>query len=718
MKQETHKWNFFTAGGTPQPKIENAEDLRAIASLDCKFWATLACPVEGVDIDKRTLTILDSDSDGRIRREEVVAACEWVCSVLKDANSVFDSNENLPLANIDDSSACGARILAASKRVLQALGKSDAMFISPADFAKPEVIFKDSIFNADGVIVPTSSSDEKLSALIKDIVAVKGSKSDRSGEAGVDAGLVSAFFDELSAWNAWRAEGGDASILDAADAFSAFKLVEEKIDDFFVRANVLKYDSDALDSVNPSAEKLAEILSKPISESEQELARLPISRVVSPCLVLGENINPAWKSAMEDFSNLVVKAALGEVKSEISAEQWAKIKAFFARRQAWLAKKPATAIEGLGEVRIAEISALENARADLEGLIAQDSSATEFDGVEDAEKLVRFNAYLAKFLENFVNFKRFYTTTDGAFECGKLCIDRRVCELCIPVADSVRHAKFAPFGGMYMLYCLCKRKGEADRQIAAAVTAGDCDNLMVGRNGVFYDKNGKDWDATVTAIVANPISVSQAFFSPYKRFSNWLTTQISKRAAAADKSMGEEISKSATDPKKKVDVGTVAALGVAVSGLTAAFGLIIDKIFNLGMWLPLGIVGIILAISLPSMILAAIKLRARNLAPILDANGWAVNASAKIGFPLGAKLTETTLKSSSMLRNCLIFVAFLLIGCGVAFWASSKIKAEKEKPVATAQADAVQLKAGQVKTEQVKVPAPTSATPPPEPAKK
>jgi hypothetical protein len=35
-----------------------------------------------------------------------------------------------------------------------------------------------------------------------------------------------------------------------------------------------------------------------------------------------------------------------------------------------------------------------------------------------------------------------------------------------------------------------------------------------------------------------------------------------------------------------------------------------------------------------------LKLRKRNLGPILDANGWAVNAKAKINVPFGKSLTQ------------------------------------------------------------------------------
>jgi hypothetical protein len=59
------------------------------------------------------------------------------------------------------------------------------------------------------------------------------------------------------------------------------------------------------------------------------------------------------------------------------------------------------------------------------------------------------------------------------------------------------------------------------------------------------------------------------------------------------------------------------------------------------MWMPFGLVALLLAISGPSMIIAYLKLSQRNIGPILDANGWAVNAFARINVPFGGALTQT-----------------------------------------------------------------------------
>ena len=52
------------------------------------------------------------------------------------------------------------------------------------------------------------------------------------------------------------------------------------------------------------------------------------------------------------------------------------------------------------------------------------------------------------------------------------------------------------------------------------------------------------------------------------------------------------------------------------------------------------IVSILLLISGPAMVMAWMKLRRRNIAPLLNANGWAVNAASKISIPFGETLTD------------------------------------------------------------------------------
>jgi hypothetical protein len=273
------------------------------------------------------------------------------------------------------------------------------------------------------------------------------------------------------------------------------------------------------------------------------------------------------------------------------------------------------------------------------------------------EKMILFRRDLVRLVRNFVNFSEFYGQRRAIFQAGTLYLDGRSCSLCLPVEDAAKHATVAGLARAFLVYCDCTRPAGEKRSIVAVVTGGGTDNLMVGRNGVFYDHKGNDWDATVTRIIENPINIRQAAWAPYKRFVRMIEEQVAKRASAADeearqktraaatqtvhadKTKAEEAAEKKPEPKK-IDVGTVAAIGVAVAGMATFLSSILATFLGLGMWMPVGALGLLLAISGPSMLIAWLKLRQRNVGPILDANGWSVNALAKINIPFGSALTK------------------------------------------------------------------------------
>jgi hypothetical protein len=198
------------------------------------------------------------------------------------------------------------------------------------------------------------------------------------------------------------------------------------------------------------------------------------------------------------------------------------------------------------------------------------------------------------------------------------------------------------------------RKGSGEKlSIVAAFTGGDSDNLMAGRNGIFYDRAGRDWDATITKIVDNPISIRQAFWSPYKKLVRMIEERAAKQAAEADATSTAQLTAVANAPiapaapaapaapsKTAFDPSVIALISLALGSLDAAGVSILVFLGKFEAWqIPLVIVGIMLVISSPSMAIAWLKLRNRNLGPILDANGWAVNAKARMNVPFGGALT-------------------------------------------------------------------------------
>ena len=254
-------------------------------------------------------------------------------------------------------------------------------------------------------------------------------------------------------------------------------------------------------------------------------------------------------------------------------------------------------------------------------------------------------------MKNYVSFSNFYTGGETAFQAGVLFFDTRATTLCFELNGDDRHATLDILSGAYLLYCDITR-GTAKRKLLALLTNGASDNIVVGRNGLFYDRDGNDWNATITKVIANPVSVREAFFSPYKNLARMIEEQIAKKAnaaneksdalvaTAADKTVNMPKEAAASLPNKKLDLGTIALIGTAIGGISTLIGSLLQALFGLGLWVPLGLIGLILIVSGPSMILAAMKLRKRSIGPILEANGWAINAHAKINIPLGSSLTK------------------------------------------------------------------------------
>lgn len=273
-------------------------------------------------------------------------------------------------------------------------------------------------------------------------------------------------------------------------------------------------------------------------------------------------------------------------------------------------------------------------------------------------KLLLLHRDFYRLLRNFVSLEDFYCKkATASFQCGTLIIDQRVCNLCIRVTDMGKHALQAPQSGIYLIYCDCESKKMGQKiQIVAAMTQGDVNNLSVGKNAVFYDNAGNDYDATVTKIIDNPISILQAFWTPYRKIGNWITDKINKSAAEKDAKIMTDVTTkldakpaedaaAAADQKPAFDIakfaGIFAAIGMAVGMIGSALASLAAGLVQLTWWqLILVFVGILLVISGPSMVMAWLKLRCRNLAPVLNANGWAVNADALISVLFGTTLTE------------------------------------------------------------------------------
>ena len=489
-----YKFQFISVGGATRVQIQSGEDIRHLGELDQKMWTVLSCPTTELEIDSDSLKCMDIDNDGQLRIREVVATADWLCSVLRDPQLLFN--------------------------------------------AKAEIAIED-------------ITDEGIAAVARQI------------------------------------SKGTVSLTDVDNAIAAVAVTPQPVPEAPYPANVIAaYKA-----------KQAEYASY---FEQADLQKLGLAHISDDTPVPG--------MTKEEF------LAMGE-----------KIAAYEAAAKA-AADTDAAAVAAAKEVYM------------------------------PLRKLLLLCRDFTLLLRNYVTLSDFYSRESKAiFQAGTLYIDQRACHLCIRVKDMSKQDTQAAASGMFLIYCDCtSRKLGKSMKIVAALTMGDVQNITIGKNAIFYDRQGNDYEASVYKIVDNPISIKQAFWSPYRRMAQWVEDFINKRAAEKDSNiMAETTAKLENgdpaapkeDKKSVFDItkfaGIFAAIGMAFGAIGTAL-VSVGKGFQALPWWQdvLVILGILLVISGPSMIMAAIKLRRRNLAPLLNANGWAVNAASVVNIVFGATLTE------------------------------------------------------------------------------
>ena len=408
----------------------------------------------------------------------------------------------------------------------------------------------------------------------------------------------------------------------------------------FEQKDELAIDNIADEAIKAVAEKLAAEGKISLAAVQAAIDGVTIEEQAIPAAPLEADVIAAYKEKQAEYAAYFEQEKLQKLGLAVIPEE---------------TPKPGMTEKKFNEMG-AQIAEWEAAKAAAETANADALAAAKAEFMP-LRKLLLLHRDFYRLLRNFVTFEDFYDydkKTIASFEAGTLIIDQRACHLCIRVNDPAKHDAQAPLSGMYLLYCNCENKKTGKTaQIVAAMTQGEIKNLSIGKNGVFYDNDGLDYDATVTKIIDNPISIRQAFWTPYRKFSKWIEEKINKSAAEKDAKAFDDMTakadaataKEGEAPKPAFDIakfaGIFAAIGMALGMIGTALAAVAKGMSGFAWWQYLVIfICILLVISGPSMVMAWLKLRRRNLAPVLNANGWAINADAIISVPFGKTLTE------------------------------------------------------------------------------
>lgn len=660
-REKKYKWEFTNIGGASRVKITTGEDIAHLDELDPKMWTVLSCPVTGLEIDEKSLAYIDADADGKIRVADVIATSQWLSGAVKNLDVLVEGTDSIDIEHLDQENAAGLKLYKSAKQILENLGKEGTV-ISLADTKDIAAIFAKTRFNGDGIITEASTDDADEKAAIAAAVAAFGGVADRSGAAGINAEMIENFYKALAEYAAWQAAVVEAPFGDKTDAaIAAYNALDAKVKDFFMRSKLAAFSPDSAAALDVQTASIASISADNLTGKTEEIAAYPIARITGkPEIDLTAQVNPAWSAQFD-----LIKTVALEGKTVLTEADWAAVGAQFAAYTGWKAAKAGAAVEALGLDAVKKFIE-QDKKAALLDLVAQDAAlAEEAANIDMVDKFLHILRDFYRLVRNFVTLNDFYDKdkkVSAIFQSGRLIIDQRECRLCMKVSDMGKHNASAATSGMFLVYCDCTTKTKPGKlTIVAAVTVGEIGDLIVGKNAVYYDNAGLEWDAVITKIVDNPISVAQAFWSPYRRMAKTVENLINKSAADKDaKMMADATAKinaapaalpAGTDPKAApaaappFDIakfaGIFAAIGMALGMIGSALVSIFKGLKAMAWWkLILVFVAIMLVISGPAMVLAWLKLRRRNIAPLLNANGWAVNAASKISIPFGETLTD------------------------------------------------------------------------------
>lgn len=658
MEKVGHTWTFARIGGIDQVVLKNGDDVAHLSELDPKLWAILSAPARQPNYAE-TYAFLGTDNDGKVRIPDILDHITWLKKVLVSLDVLFEKKDELSEKEIAD--AALSKTFKAACEILKdqgLLSENKQTLLLNSDLVAEAIAFqKNQKFNGDGVVTKTGTDESSVASFIDTLVKLGYATQDASGEIGIDKANLDAFLADAAAMLTWRAKLTESPELlvcgEKTDAaVELFNAIRPAVDDFFKRCQIF-----ALSTSDTAFRDIDTAISMALAGNQAEQDKMPLPLALpnrDVILHLDKPMLPAFmKPVTEFFAMLPSNLVAGK---KIDCATWQKISQRISVYATWKSENPAPRLNGVEDALLVEYLKPMYQEA-VNALLEQDLARSEYaQSLANLRKLLILKRDFLNVLQNFVNLDAFYRDKNAVFQSGRLYIDGRELELCMDVVNPSAHNTMAIMSSMYLLYCDLVSKNGKKKSIVAALTNGGADNIFSGRNGVFIDNEGKDWDAVITKVVVQPTSIREAFLSPYKWVVKTLEEAAARRAANAENANMAKLKTGAEQtvatagkadakpdtahPAKKIDVGTVAAIGVALGSIGAMITGLLGIFVGLGIWMPLGIIGVLLLISGPSMILAYLKLRRRNIGPLLNAEGWAVNGKLKINVLFGSSLTH------------------------------------------------------------------------------
>ena len=647
---------FEKVGGSLQPIIKTAEDMKNLLELSPAFWSITSISLDAIAMDPVFLKFMDSDCNGKIRVDEIKTAVRWVLDKLKNYGNLEKGSDNLVLADLNEDDEEAKDLRASAELALRNTGAANLDSIGLAGIRDRKKIIAAGLSNGDGVIPVSLLTDEKLVPCAAMVAKLFGTVLDASGLDGFNQDALDKYKTAAAAWLEWKdfAEKNPGVLPFGAEtekAYGALSAVREALDHYFELCGALRmFGEKKLAAGAP--ENLMDT-----EEVENALKKAPpapptADRVFSRKMEL----NPLWHDRIIAFFDQVLPD-----KTTLSEAEWVELKKKFLEYEAWHKNKPSDIFDG-EDLQVIRTALANDVPGQLQAIIDHDLAySKEISGFDNVEKLILYQANLIKLLNNYVNLRvLFNPSVDSILQAGILIMDGRCFKLAIRVSNVAEHKKIAERSNICIMY-MDAQTGQPNAlkkmQLAVAVTHGDMYNLFVGKSGVFFTADGAVWDAKVTDFIQQPVSVSEAIRMPFYRFGAFLGKQMDKFFSARTKEFETGFDKTMTqaqkfDPaaaKKAPPQQTPAVSGsmmlmgggIGLAAIGSAVAFIAQALKNVSFWNVLAVFLIILLIfGGPMIVVSLVKLFRRDIAVYLEASGLALNKRMRLNRFMSKIFTE------------------------------------------------------------------------------
>lgn len=655
MSSTAHPYVFRRFAGSLQVRIRTFQDILALRKLPEVHWVALACPTQGLNCDPAFLRHLDRDNNGRVRVHEIEEAITWMDQQLAKHEGCIPGSDELVLEHL---SPAAAPLKQAAELVLNNLQAHDRTKLKLEQVRLTDKILGRNDSNGDGIISPTGIGDRTLRAMAEDMMKVFPPAIDRTGDKGIDIGIIKAFAEGRAKALPWSEKRAELSLWGEGTLEQALSLraVAARLDEYFMQCRLVATQPDAQQQLKAEKERLIGTFGN-AEALKQTLAGLPIA----PPNPEGQlrwstrHRGEAWE-ALERFRTAVCEKVLpNEARDGLSEAQWQRLKTEAGPILAWHDAAKEHPVLGLGAERVRAIDseALEKLRQICEHDLKLGDVLKK---VEELERLILFQRWMYTFVNNFVSMPHLYGEGHPAlFDQGTLFLAGREFSFAVLVPNRAQHVAYSAETSMFTMY-LEISGGKPDRkfEIAVPVTAGTSAGIFVGKRGIFRADDGQEYDATVVQVIVQPVSLFEAMTQPFTRIGKFFTSKIEKMSTDLDKNFEKNVETRAAAPAAPAAPAAQAPAaappanaGNMIMGGSVAFAAVssslafITKIVgdNPGMIIN-GLIIVCALLAVPTTILAWLKLRKRNLAIVLEASGWALNDRLKLTRGLGRLFTR------------------------------------------------------------------------------